>query len=433
MLGFGGGGGGEAFIQGALIFGIMVLFLMPTMISIFMSPTSDDIETYASEETLSDILSAYNNFTNNSTAKETPWALTGIYTPYLGGAYHYTTDGWIYGTKVTNYSPSQYLGKPGAYTVVQGMNGNENGGVIDPTQPNVKHNFTGVVYTYDVDEGQETYDGHKKGDIYTYVTMDKNQQSDIFFTDQLKKTNGDSFYYEYSGYRYCWQPLQDGYTQYTDDEGNTSATKMNATTSSLSLIWYNFVGQSGISGQLIISGSDRGVAYLTAQDIIKAFNSTTNTARFEMQFNGIPMIIYIRIDPSETSKGTSIEECYNEGYWSIMVASLSTNPVDYYSSSYSISPEKIWDTTIALLTFNTDDYDMSPLMGTFASLVFGGVLLTMVISIAITHPEVLLIAAIAGLIAVVVNFISGFTWPPDLSGVLPDLDLPDWKFWERIT
>ena len=76
---------------------------------------------------------------------------------------------------------------------------------------------------------------------------------------------------------------------------------------------------------------------------------------------------------------------------------------------------------------------MSPVMGTIASLVFGGVLLTMIISIAVTHPEVLLIAAIAGLIAVVVNFISGFTWPPDLSGVLPDLDLPDWKFWERIS
>lgn len=433
MFGLGGGGGGEAFIQGSLIFGIVVLFLMPTMISIFMGPTeTDGLTSYASEETLNDILSSYNNFTNNTTTKETPWALTGIYTPYLGGEYHYTTDGWLYGRMITNYSPSQYIGKAGEYTVVQGMNGNENGAYTNPSEEGV-HNYTGIVYTYDVEEGDTTYDGHKKGDIYTYVTMDVNQQSDIFFTDQLKKSNGDAFYYEYSGYRYCWQPLQDGYTQYTKDDGTVGATKMNATTSSLSLIWYNFVGQSGISGQLIISGSDKGVAYLTAQDIIKAFNSTTNTARFEMQFNGIPMIIHIRVDPSMTHAGKSIEECYNEGYWSIMVASLSTNPVDYYSASYAISPEKIWDTTIALLTFDTNDYNMSPLMGTLASLVFGGVLLTMIVSIAITHPEVLLIAAIAGLIAVVVNFISGFTWPPDLSGVLPDLDLPDWKFWERIS
>ena len=420
---FGGGGGGsESFIQGALIFGFMVLFLMPTFMSVFMLDDSEELNTYASEDTINDLLTAYNNFTNNSTVKEEPWALTGIYTPYLGGSYHYSSDGWLYGSLITSYTPSQYVGTEGMYTVVQGMDGVEN--YHDNTS-----NMTGKVYTYKVSSGNTTWDGHKNGDAYTYVTMDKEKQSDIFFTDQLKQTKGQGFYYEYSGYRYCWQPLQDGYTQYTDDNGDIGVTKINATTSSLSLIWYNFVGQSGISGQLIISGSDQGVAYLTAQDIVKAFNSNTNTARFEMQFNGIPMIIYLRIDPSMTHKGYSVEECYNEGWWSVMVASLSTNPVDYYSSSYSISPEKIWDTTISLLTFNLDDYNMSPLMKTIASLVFCGVLLTMVISIAITHPAVLLIAAIAGLIALIMEFLGGFTWPPDLSGIAPDIETPEWWPW----
>lgn len=416
---FGGGGGGsESYIQGALIFGFVVLFLMPTMISIFMEGNSEDLNKYASQDTIDELLESYNNFTNNSSVKEEPWALTGIYTPYLGGdnPYHYSSDGWLYGSLVTSYTPTQYAQQRGAYTVVQGMYG----------VANTDTNMTGKVYTYQTDN---TLDGHKKGDAYVYVTMDKSQQSDIFFTDQLKQTQGKGFYYEYSGYRYCWQPLQDGYTQFTDANGEIGVTKINATTSSLSLIWYNFVGQSGISGQLIISGSDQGVAYLTAQDIIKAFNSNTNTARFEMQFNGIPMIIYIRVDPYMTHNGKSIEECYNEGWWSIMVASLSTNPVDYYSSSYSISPEKIWDTTISLLTFNMDDYDMSPTMRTIASLVFCGVLLTMVISIAITHPAVLLIAAIAGLIALVTEFLGGFTWPPDLSGITPDIETPEWWPW----
>lgn len=428
MFKLGGGGGGEAFIQGALIFGLMVLLLMPTMISIFMPVATDTgLTTYTSEETLDDVLSAYNNFTNNSTTKEQPWALTGIYTPYLGGTYHYTSDGWLYGTRITHYSPSQYLQRDGAYTVVQGMDGKENYAQRDPNNSESGNfDYTGVLYTYSVPDGDELLNGHKNGDVYTEVTMDVNQKSDIFFTDQTKKTQGNAFYYEYSGYRYCWQPLQDGYTQYTGDDNETHVTKLNANSSSLSLIWYSFVGQSGISGQLILSGSDRGVAYLTAQDIIKAFNPTINTARFEMQFNGIPMIIYIRIDPSETIKGTSIEECYNKGYWSIMVASLSTNPEDYYSASYSLSPDKIWDTAVSLLSFDLDEYDMSPTMKSLASIVFCGILLTMLLSIALTHPEILLIAAIAGLIAIVTNFLSG-GFDIDLGDILPFTDMLEWR------
>ena len=425
---FGGGGSSESFIQGAMVFGFMVLLLMPMMISIFMYPNgSEDLDSYATQDTIDDLLSAYNNFTSNSSLKEQPWALTGIYTPYLGGTYHYTSDGWLYGDLITNYSPSQYQLTSGKYTVVQGMNGIENNAIDG--QGNRSNNYTGKVYTYQVENGKITQDGHKNGDAYAYVTMDVAQQSDIFFTDQLKQTQGEGFYYEYSGYRYCFQALQDGYTQYTDAKGNVGVTKLNATTSSLSLIWYNFVGQSGISGQLIISGSDKGVAYLTASDIIKAFNSNTNTARFEMQFNGVPMIIYIRIDPSMTSSGMSIEECYQKGYWSLMVASLSTNPVDYYSSSYSLSPEKIWDTTISLLTFDMDSYDMSPTMRSLTSIVFCGVLLTMIIAIALANPKVLLIAAIAGLIALVMEFLGGFTWPPDLSGITPDIETPEWWPW----
>lgn len=414
-MGFlGGGGSSESYIQGALIFGVMILFLMPTMMSIFMTQSSEDLNTYASEDTIDDLLNAYNNFTNNSVVQEQPWALTGIYEPYLGGSYRYTTDGWLYGSLVTAYAPSQYQGTPQRFKVVQGMDGIENS--TNTTD------MTGKVYTYQVAEGTTTYDGHKNGDIYTYVVMDKEHKSDIFFTDQLKKTKGQGFYYEYSGWRYCWQPLQDGYTpyKYTEDgEEKTGYTKINATTSSLSLIWYSFVNQSGISGQLILSGSDQGVAYLTAQDIIKAFNSSTNTARFELQFNGVPMIIYIRIDPSMTHDGHSIEECYNEGWWSIMVASLSTNPVDYYSSSYSISPEKIWDTTISLLTFNLDDYDLSPTMRTIASLVFCGTLMTMVLAIGLANPKVLLIAGIAALVAIVIDFLGGIDLDMDLSDLLP--------------
>lgn len=390
------GGTSEGFIQGALIFGAIAIFLMPVMISVFMSPDLSEIDTdpLVSEETIEDFNTAYTNFTSNGSKKEQPWALTGIFTPYSGGTYHYTPDGWLYGELITSYSPTQYTGRD-AYTVVRGMNGVEN----------TPGNETGVIYTYATNN---TMNGNNKGDAYTYVTMDVSQQSDIFFTDQLKRQSGQGFYYEYTGYRYSFQPLESGYTQYTDADGNKGITKMNATTSSMSLIWYNFATQSGISGQLILSGSDYGVSYLTAADIVSAFSSATNTARFEMTFNGVPMFIYIQIDPSKTYQGVSVEECYNSGYWSIMVSSLSTDPNDYYTSGFSFSPEKILDTAIALLTFNLDEYDMSPTMRVIASVVFDMVLLTMLLAIGLKNPQVLVIAGIAALIVAGQDFITEF-------------------------
>lgn len=407
------GGSSEGFVQGAIIFGAIVLFFMPVMISMFM-PT-EDTEQYVSENVMDSVFESYYNFTGQNNKKEQPWALTGIYEPYLGGDYHYTDDGWLYGRLITRYTPTQYLGTDQQHTVVKGMNGTENDKIS--------------VYTYASDVSKI---GHAKGDVYTYVVMDKAYQSEIFFTDQLKKTAGQGFYYEYTGYRYAFQPLEDGYTVYTDANGDKQVTKMSATTSSLSLIWYNFLSQSGISGQLIISGQDFGVAYLTAADIVRAFNSANNTARFEMSFDGVPMAIYIRIDPI-MSQTYSVEQCYNEGYWSIMVASLSTGATTYYTADYAISPDKLWDTTVNLLTFNLDNYNINGTMKVVASLVFVLVLLSMLVAIGINHPTVLVIAGIAGLIVAAQEFFASiidfFADVGEYLSSIGDIEIsaPDWE------
>lgn len=374
------------------MFGALVIFLMPLMIGIFAPTETLQPEELAAEDIRDEVLQSYLNFTG-SARKEQPWALTGIYTPYLGGSYQYAPDGWLFEGIKTNYSPTQYADKPQEYTVVRGMDGVEG-------EPD-----TCVIYTYKVDGSGTTMDGHKNGDVYTYVTMDSAFKSNIFFTEQLKRTQGQNFYYEYTGLRYCFQPLQEGYTV-TYEDGKSVITKVSATTSSLSLIWYDFASQSGISGQLIISGSDKGVAYLTAEDIIRAFNSVTNTARFELNFNGVPMAIYIRMDPSMTSgpEGLSIEECYNRGYWSVMVASYTTNAVEQTAASSPFSPDKMWNTAIDLLTFNLDEYSLSPVMSIIASLFFDLILLAMILAIGINHPAVLIIASIAALIIAFQDF-----------------------------
>lgn len=424
----------QTFIQRWVIVAIIVIFLMPVMIGMFFPKemgTGDFLNTYASEETLHDLSSSYFSFTEGQgSSTEMPWTLTGIYTPYTGGSYSYTSDGWLYGTLIRQYSPSQY-------------NISEAYQEQHPEYPTVTYDSRyrvlyqqekdgSTVYRYGLSAqqyggqslpslnlpGNTTQDDKKDGDLYTYVTMDVNQQSDIFFTSSLKRSNNQYFYYEYTGYRYAFQPLSDYYIRGTDG----SAIRTNAVNTSLSLIWYNFIGNSGISGQLVLTGSDSGVDYITASEIVTAFNSINNTAKFVMNFNGCDMNIYIRINPAYTSQGWSVEDCYNYGWWSIMVSSVTTDMSAYTTPSNPINLSKIWDTLLDLFMFNMSDYPMSPIMQVFTSLVITVVLYSTLLAMAAHNPKLLIIVAVIALIQTITAFINGLDI--DLS-----LDPPDWWPW----
>lgn len=399
--------GEQNFIQGWVVVALVVIFLMPVMMTMFfpkeMGAGDDYFDTLTSDRTIDQLSGDYQNFTNAIGATtEQPWCLTGIYTPYQfdnnEGRYHYTPDNWIYSEKITRYSPSQYLWTEAdhpvdttasAYTVQLRLDGDSS------------------VYRYgELGDGEYTQDGHKNGDLYSYVTMDINQQSDIFFTESLKQTKGSQFLYEYTGYRYAFQPLSDFYTP--GESGKP--VKIAAVSTSLSLIWYNFVGSSGISGQLVLTGSDSGVAYITANEILTAFNSINNTARFSMNFNSCEMSVYIRINPYYTAQGWSIEDCYNNGWWSIMVAAITTNPSAYTTPANPLNPETIWETMLDLFTFNMDDYPLSDVMKIVASLMITIVMYSALLAIAAHNPKLLIIVAIIALIQTVISILSNISF-----------------------
>ena len=365
-----GGGTDNNFSYRMIIFAIAILVLLPTFISIY----ADDGDGDGIDANVEELLDDYHQFTGSSAASESVWALTGIYTPYYGGGSSgYTDDGWLYGSVVgangRTYSPYQYSEGSQSYTVQRGDDG---------------------LYRYVVADGETTADGHVNGDLYTAVSFDVNEKSDIFFTSSGKVEEDGRFYYEYSGYRYAFQPLAD----YTARNADGEQVPVTANTTSLSLIWYEYYGSSGISGQLILSGSDSGVAYLTAQQIIYAFNNTTSTATFAMTFNGVDMNIHIRIDPYQLALGNSIEECYNQGYWSIMVSSISTDVDSINTTEFAFNVWSIFETLIALFTFDTADYGISGTMGTIASLVMVVPLYAALISIGMSFYPALIFAGI---------------------------------------
>lgn len=422
--------GEQTFIQRWVIVSIFVIFLMPVMIGMFFPKemgTGEYFNTYASDDTLNEMSDSYFAFTEGKgSTTEMPWTLTGVYTPFNilenGGSYRYTQDGWIYGTLVKEYTPSQYnvINTTDQYPA---RTYESRYRVIYQDEKDGSHVYryqntaSGTLPSMDLDN-DTTQDGHIDGDLYTYVTMDVNQQSDIFFTSSLKQTNNQYFYYEYTGYRYAFQPLSDYYIRGT----NGQPIKTNAVNTSLSLIWYNFVGQSGISGQLVLTGSDSGVDYITASEIVTAFNSINNTAKFTMNFNGCDMNIYIRINPYYTSQGWSVEDCYNNGWWSIMVSSVTADMSAYTTPSNPINIEKIWDTLMDLFMFNMKDYPMSPIMQVFTSLVITVVLYSTLLAMAAHNPKLLIIVAVIALIQTITAFINGL----DLDF---NFDVSDWIPW----
>lgn len=363
------------YVHGLLTFAIALMFLMPIGITLFVSP--DDGPDTTNSEYLEQLNKGYTDLTGSAPVSESVWGLRGIYTPYTGGAYGYTADGWLYGIKIYEYSPSQYSAGPTGYTV---------------TSREVADGQVSELPVYEYSSVPQNRTDLAVGDMYTSVSFDVNQKSDIFFTSSGRTEIGDSYYYEYSGYRYAFAPLQDIYGM----DNNGDAVPIVANTSSLSLIWYDYYGSSGISGQIIITGSDRGVSYITANDVIQAFDGTTNTARFEMQFNGISCNLYVKMDSYYLAGGMSIEECYNAGYWSVMVTSLSTTVSSYTGTDYSFNIYNVFDTLIDLLTFNLDDYGFSPMVSTIASAVVVVPLYVGLISIGLScYPVLLLAGALA--------------------------------------
>lgn len=358
---------------------LLVLVLLPTMLGIFF-PTYDG----SMEGELQALSDDYYRITGATPASEEVWGLTGIYTPYGVGpdgnpstAWGTTKDGWVYGSRIVTYSPRQLddlNGDKEAYTVTY----DSDRGLYYYTEAGAD------LSSVTVDDGDPQ--DPEKGTLYTSVCMDYHQRSSRFFTvgDKTQMDNG-TFYYDFTGYRYVFQPLRD--YKASDD------LNVKATTSSLSLIWYVYYTDEGISGQIIINGGQGGIGYITKTQILDAFNTAAYSAKFDMVFNGLTMHILIQLNPYALQH-YSVEECFTQGYWSVMVTSPSVSDGTGLSLD-AVSPDRIWDAVCSLLTFNMDHYGLGGAAGTLASLVFTMGFYTTLIAIGLSVWPILLLAGIA--------------------------------------
>lgn len=366
-----GGGGDQKFAYGLLLFSVSMLVLFSIILPMF--PRAVETE---ENPLLNDLNTQYLDFTGSAPTSEAVWGLTGIYTPFgvdadgnATSSWGRTDDGWLYSQRVVNYLPSQYSTDANGYTAS-----------YDATTK-------AYYYTY----ASTSSNQHTQGDLYGSVVMDVNKKSNQFFTTAGKEIRGDGYYYAYDGYRYSFSPVQ----EYVTIDASGEQRSIIPNTTSLSLIWYDYYGNSGIAGQLIITGSDSGVAYLTSAQIVSAFNNNTSTSTFNMTFNGVEMRIHVRLDPVKLTS-LSVEDCYNLGYWSVMVSSLSVDMGSYNTPDYEFNPTSVFETMIDLLTFNMDDYGIDGLAGDLATIVIVVPLMIGLIALGLGFYPVLIFAGIWG-------------------------------------
>lgn len=384
-----GGGGASEWMHKWMLIGLGILVFTPLLFSLWF-PAEYEGE-YADVQ--SDIEEQYLHMTGSySTPQQNIWTLTGIYTPYNSEKFGWTDDGWLYGTEVKTYSPSQYQSTdqfPGTLTVKKADNG-----IWYYTS--VPNNFQGITLA--------TWDGNKvtnpkEASVYSSIYFDNAHISDRFFTSTTKTETSQGYYYDYSGYRYTYQPL----SNYNIDVSGT-ITKVDRDTTSLSLIWYRYSTLSGIAGQLTISGSDSGISYITSDDIIRVFNSANSTAVFDMTFNGVPMHLLIRMDPSRLA-WLSVADCYNSGYWNVMVYSDAV-AASLSGDTYEFNINTMWDTIVSIFTFNlANEYDIDGWEGFVVSVMFSMVLYSVLLIIAMDHPFVFIIIGLIGLIQAATSFL----------------------------
>lgn len=379
-------GGDMRFTYGLLVVAIIFLIGMPYCINVFAP--AQTVNPYADQ--LEQLNADYKDFTGSSPVKEDIWTLEGIYKPYTqNGPYGYTSDGWLHGGEVHSYTPTQYSSGPTAYTV-------ENTKIVDGEVRDLPY--------YQYTSIGQAYTGIEEGDVYTSVALDVNQKSDIFFTPNNKTelVNG-SFFFDYSGYRYAFKPLVD----IVGLDINNDPLMYSANTSTCSIVWYQFYNiSSGLSGQLIVQyGDDRGTAYITTETILSSFTSQNNTSKLALQFNGVKLNLYVRMDSYYMASGLSLEECFNSGYYSIMITSDSVDSSAYMATDYKFNPEGIFNTMIDLLTFNTEDYGFSGIVAYLYNMVVIVTFYAGLLVVGMNNYKVLIVAGILTAIEAIVAFI----------------------------
>lgn len=315
--------GDDATLMKIAVFGLAMSIICTMGIQIMFVETGDydydDIQAYKNE-----LIS----FSGDTMVNNSPWVLQHVYTPWnpsLPANDEHYDDGWLYGESI-EYDD---IGKAADIK-------------MDPQQKSsVPLSYTSERASFQQQSGTEWWAdipiigwiGTSLGfDPYTYKTIVANN-------------------WNYTGYRYVLDP-----TLPFAETPNTPS----ARDGSLSLVWYTYGGQEGLSGGLDIYGGEIKLASYSATDIVADYNEGSSYATvYDFDFTGTHLNLSIRFDPTVIENGVPLMQAWTEGSWSFAVSSISAgNFLDIdNSTSYADTMGSMLDTFIKIYTFNLPNFN----------------------------------------------------------------------------
>lgn len=334
-------GGDDALLVKLAVFGVVMSVLCTALITVLFVENGSD---YSFDE-IQEGRNELETFTGQSMINETPWKLTGVYTPWIstdGTAGHVDEDGWLYGTAITTSEGYSYIGKTANIKLDVEQKSNAPLTVSDSTQP------------YKYADGLKWW-AKDRVIAGVHFTFAKGLGTTLGFDPNEYKTKNATIW-NYTGYRYAFDPMLP--FQSTDsDTGEVSVRD-----GKLSLVWYSYNGQEGLSGGLDVYGGRVLLAGYSAADIITAYNSSTGYATtYDFDFEGTRLHLSVRFDETAIQNGTALMQAWTNGDWTLAISSTSAgNFFDISkSNSFSATAGNMIQTFISIYTFDMPELDNS--------------------------------------------------------------------------
>lgn len=356
----GSGNGDDSVLIKIAVFGITMSILSTCMIAWFIYGSSD----YDYDE-----INAYKaqlvDYSGGQLVNDTPWVLTSVYTPFNPSQvadedipnhieYDKGRGGWLYGEEITTYSD---IGKAVDIHLDKNQKSNQLLTVGDPTS-----------YTYK--NGKEWWAGGNEYGINLsdigafFIRLAGNEPGEDY---GVKYDTGSANNWNYTGYRYCFDPTLPFKQETSSKDGR------------LSLVWYDIPNEdTGLSGALEIYGASGSEQVLlgrySAYDIIAAFQSTMGYVQtFDFNFEGTHLNLTIRFNPTVYSSYSTLLAAWNDGSWTMAISSASAgNFFDVEdSNAFSSTAGSMFDTFIKIYTFKTPTFEDDPWVNTILWLLVG--------------------------------------------------------------
>lgn len=324
------------------IFGFAMSLIATALFTVLLVDTGGD---YSYDE-INSYRDELISFSGDSMINETPWVLSHVYTPWNENYEavdstdpaldHIDDDGWLYGEDKT----TEYL---------EGLDSK----IHVKLDPDYKSS-TMLDYhdeTYKAFKGFKSWSrasGTISGTIFGWLGLDTYYAN---LTNQDIRVYGDetAHSWNFTGYRYVFDPT----LPFSEDTGRI-------VDGSLSIVWYNFNNQEGLSGGLVITDGKILIANYSATDIIADYNTTSGYATvYDFNFGGVVLTLSIRFDQNAIEEGMSLMQAWTNGNWEMAISSPSAGSFFdiEHSSSFTVTAGNMISTFMKIYKMDMPEID----------------------------------------------------------------------------